>query len=924
MEREEKAWKCLRRHTDIVPFSFNRSSHDSRLITAAIAPATSADNPVYVGDPEKKPIVSSSKSPSMFDRLCGCCRHEASASDDVIVGEEERRLRANDRAYNSRFKYADNYIKTSKYNIITFIPHNLFEQFQRIANFYFLVLMILQFIPQISSISWYSTAIPLVIVLAFSAIKDGYDDVQRHISDRNVNGRKSYVVRNGHLNEEEWSNVRVGDVIRMMSNQFVAADLLLLSTSEPHGICYIETMELDGETNLKTRGALPDTAEMGDDLVAISKFNGEIVCEAPNNKLDKFQGKLIWQEREMPITNDNILLRGCILKNTRWCYGLVIFAGKDTKLMMNSGKSKFKRTSLDRFLNILIMGVSEIYTNYLYFPLFFFSKRLELASNLPRPSKIVLFLIAMCLICTVLCGVWEWTTGRWFTIYLPWDDIVPNRHQHGTDKTGTLTRNIMTFNKCTINGVCYGDVISPSGEIMEITSETAINIAYSCRLLTDDMKEIVVIDGQTHSEVEVQLKDTKTTFDRIMNNNNSQSPIMDKPRFEIETIHGNGQNSTMTYGVANSKQSPSEHQRDGGVALVINGDSLGFALDQRLERLFLEIATMYIFQFYLLLLIIYTCNKNNFLQAVICCRVTPLQKAQVVDLVKRNKKAVTLSIGDGANDVSMIKTAHIGVGISGQEGMQAVLASDYSIGQFRYLERLLLVHGRWSYIRMAKFLRYFFYKNFAFTLTHFWYSFFCGYSAQTVFDAVFIACYNLFFTALPVLAMGSLDQDVDDNYSLHSLVIFFIPYGALLNGAAYDGKDLDDYSTLAFTTFTALIVVVTGQIAFDTAYWTAINHFVIWGSLIFYLLLAFLIYEALPVSLVAKTSSTISYGVAFKTMATPQFWFSILMVTVILLLPVMLNRFFWLDTHPSFADRLRVRRSLGKRAVSVKEKEDKK
>lgn len=77
-----------------------------------------------------------------------------------------------------------------------------------------------------------------------------------------------------------------------------------------------------------------------------------------------------------------------------------------------------------------------------------------------------------------------------------------------------------------------------------------------------------------------------------------------------------------------------------------------------------------------------------------------------------------------------ITAAHIGVGISGQEGMQAVLASDYSIAQFRYLERLLLVHGRWSYYRMCKFLRYFFYKNFAFTLCHFWFAFFCGFSAQ--------------------------------------------------------------------------------------------------------------------------------------------------------------------------------------------------
>lgn len=139
-------------------------------------------------------------------------------------------------------------------------------------------------------------------------------------------------------------------------------------------------------------------------------------------------------------------------------------------------------------------------------------------------------------------------------------------------------------------------------------------------------------------------------------------------------------------------------------------------------------------------------------KAVICCRVTPLQKALVVQLVKKHKNAITLAIGDGANDVSMIKgkllpyslcvvrnlscvddlfvVAHIGVGISGQEGMQAVLASDFSIGQFCFLKRLLLVHGRWSYYRIAKFLRYFFYKNFAFTLCHLWYAFFCGFTAQ--------------------------------------------------------------------------------------------------------------------------------------------------------------------------------------------------
>lgn len=178
--------------------------------------------------------------------------------------------------------------------------------------------------------------------------------------------------------------------------------------------------------------------------------------------------------------------------------------------------------------------------------------------------------------------------------------------------------------------------------------------------------------------------------------------------------------------------SPEEkaEETSGGFAIVVNGHSLVHCLHPKLERLFLEVVTQ--------------------CRSVICCRVTPLQKALVVELIKKNKHAVTLAIGDGANDVSMIKglsffcaiianywyvfylfsAAHIGVGISGQEGMQAVLASDYSIAQFRFLERLLLVHGRWSYYRMCSFLRYFFNKNFAFTLCHFWYAFFCGFSAQ--------------------------------------------------------------------------------------------------------------------------------------------------------------------------------------------------
>uniref|UniRef100_A0A914D6A9 P-type phospholipid transporter n=1 Tax=Acrobeloides nanus TaxID=290746 RepID=A0A914D6A9_9BILA len=241
--------------------------------------------------------------------------------------------------------------------------------------------------------------------------------------------------------------------------------------------------------------------------------------------------------------------------------------------------------------------------------------------------------------------------------------------------------------------------------------ETAINIGYSCKLLTEKFKKVFLINGKDDLEVETQLNNTKIQMDQFK--------------------------------IAADKENLREIN---GYALLINGDSLAYALKPTCEKIFLEIS----------------CQCKS----VICCRVTPLQKAQVVEVVKRNKGIITLAIGDGANDVSMIKTAHIGVGISGYEGNQAALASDYSIGQFRYLERLLLVHGRWSYYRMSKFLRYFFYKNFAFTLANFWFSFFSAYSAQAVYDAILLAAYNTFFTQFPVLAMGAFDQDVNDEYSL--------------------------------------------------------------------------------------------------------------------------------------------------------------
>ncbi|XP_017777528.1 PREDICTED: probable phospholipid-transporting ATPase IM isoform X2 [Nicrophorus vespilloides] len=1151
----------------------------------------------------------------------------------VPFGDNQRRIRANDRAFNSQFKYANNYIQTSKYTVLTFLPLNLFEQFQRLANFYFLCLLVLQLIPAISSLTPVTTALPLIGVLGLTAIKDAYDDFQRHMSDLQVNNRKSQAVKNGKLVKEKWSGVQVGDIIRMDNNQFVAADILLLTSSEPNGLCYIETAELDGETNLKCRQCLVETAEMGQDDGKISAFNGEIICETPNNLLNKFEGTLTWNNKQYSLDNDKIILRGCVLRNTQWCYGVVIFAGKDTKLMQNSGKTKFKRTSIDRLLNFLIIGI-------------------------------VFFLLSMCLFCMVGCGIWESLVGRYFQRYLPWDTLVPTEPLSGatiiallvffsyaivlntvvpislyvsvevirfvqsflinwdekmyheetnthakartttlneelgqieyifSDKTGTLTQNIMTFNKCSIAGKTYGDLIDKStGEIVEITAstptidfssnpnyeeefkfydhtlldavqrndvdchnffrllalchtvmsesrsgkleyqaqspdeaalvsaarnfgfvfierspnsitievmgtkevyellcildfnnvrkrmsvilrkdgqlrlyckgadnviyerlradsdevknrtqehlnkfageglrtlclasrdldeeffnkwkqrhmeaalslqdrderldaiyeeierdlvllgvtaiedklqdgvpqtianlmlagikiwvltgdkqETAINIGYSCQLLTDEMVDVFIVDASTYDDVHEQLLKFKDNI-RIVNrfSRRSTTPV------NQQTTNGRLDTSTVPVGVAcdgdqmgmstpppmhHHQQNPapppavsvvtfsteleySEGQKidetvstSAEFAIVINGNSLVHCLHPQLERLFLDIVTQ--------------------CRSVICCRVTPLQKALVVELIKKNKHAVTLAIGDGANDVSMIKAAHIGVGISGQEGMQAVLASDYSIAQFRFLERLLLVHGRWSYYRMCTFLRYFFNKNFAFTLCHFWYAFFCGFSAQTVFDPMYISVYNLFYTSQPVLFVGIFDQDVNDQNSVlfpqlyrpgHSnlffnkkeffrsalqgcyvsIVLFFIPYGTYYDAVSPDGHILSDYMLFCAAVATILVIVNTAQIAMDTAYWTVFNHIMIWGSLAFYFIMDYFYNYVI---------GGIYVGSLTKAMSEANFWFTTVLTVIISVMPVLAWRFYFVDVFPSLSDRVRLKQRV--------------
>uniref|UniRef100_A0A8C2C867 Phospholipid-transporting ATPase n=1 Tax=Cyprinus carpio TaxID=7962 RepID=A0A8C2C867_CYPCA len=252
--------------------------------------------------------------------------------------------------------------------------------------------------------------------------------------------------------------------------------------------------------------------------------------------------------------------------------------------------------------------------------------------------------------------------------------------------------------------------------------------------------------------------------------------------------------------------------------------------------------------------------KSLFLQicqnctAVLCCRMAPLQKAQIVKMVKTSKGSpITLSIGDGANDVSMILEAHVGIGIKGKEGRQAVRNSDYAIPKLKHLKKLLLAHGHLYYVRIAHLVQYFFYKNLCFILPQFLYQFFCGYSQQPLYDAAYLTMYNICFTSMPILAYSLLEQEIANNAMLRwrpflywtllgifqGLLFFFGVRFLFSNPALQDNGQVFGNWSYGTIVFTVLVFTVTLKLALDTRHWTWINHFVIWGSLAFYVFFSF-------------------------------------------------------------------------------------
>ncbi|KAJ0102568.1 hypothetical protein Patl1_05802 [Pistacia atlantica] len=1089
-----------------------------------------------------------------------------SVSQKEINEDDARLVYVNDPVKtNENFEYAGNSIQTGKYSVFTFLPKNLFEQFHRVAYIYFLVIAVLNQLPQLAVFGRGASILPLAFVLLVTAIKDAYEDYRRHRSDRIENNRLAWVLVNDQFQQKKWKEIQVGDIVKVHANETLPCDIVLLSTSDPTGVAYVQTINLDGESNLKTRYAKQETLLKVPEKDGIS---GLIKCEKPSRNIYGFQANTEVDGKRLSLGPSNIVLRGCELKNTSWALGVAVYAGRETKVMLNSSGAPSKRSWLEIRMNAEII-------------------------------KLSIFLIALCAIVSVLAAIWlkhhndeldympfyrrkdfsdadgkvdNYNYYGWgveivltflmsvivFQIMIPislyismelvragqayfmiqdtemFDEASHSRFQCRalninedlgqikyvfSDKTGTLTENKMEFQCASIWGVDYsggkassqnelggysvkvdGKVLSPkmkvkvdldllrlarSGQNTEEgkhvqnfflalaacntivplvidTSDPNVKLidyqgespdeqalvyaaaAYGFMLIErtsghividvqgerqrfsvlglhefdSDRKRMSVILGCPDKNVILFVKGADTTMFSVTNKtlnmniirateehlhaysslglrtlvvgarelsasefeqwqssfeaastaiigraaslrkvasnveNNlcllGASGIEDKLQkgvpeaieslrtagIKVWVLTGDKQETAISIGYSsklltsemkqiiinsNSKESCRKKLDESlvtvsglshgsgvssgagvrPVALIIDGTSLVYILDSELEE---QIN-------YLELQLFQLAKKCS---VVLCCRVAPLQKAGIVALVKSRSPDMTLAIGDGANDVSMIQMADVGVGISGQEGRQAVMASDFAMGQFRFLVPLLLVHGHWNYQRMGYMILYNFYRNAVFVLILFWYVLYTCFTLTTAINEWSSVLYSVIYTSLPTIVLAILDKDLSRRTLLkypqlygaghrqecynsklfwltmmdtfwQSVAVFFIPLLAYWK-STIDVSSIGDLWTLA------IVILVNTHLAMDVIRWNWVIHAAIWGS-IFATFICVIVIDAIP--------SLRYYWAIFHVAGTGIFWLCLLLIIIAALVPRLVVKFLYQYYNPS-------------------------
>uniref|UniRef100_A0A8C7W4C9 Phospholipid-transporting ATPase n=1 Tax=Oncorhynchus mykiss TaxID=8022 RepID=A0A8C7W4C9_ONCMY len=987
-------------------------------------------------------------------------------------------------------KFCSNHVSTAKYNVLTFLPRFLYSQFRRAANSFFLFIALLQ-VRQISFVL-VARALPSVVKVTLIFKHTEYPTC---IPKLNTHTTEKYMW------ELCFFQAVVGDIIRVGCSDYVPADSILLSSSEPQGMCYIETSNLDGETNLKIRQGLQITSEIKD-IDSLMRLSGRMECESPNRHLYEFVGNIrLDGHSTMPLGPDQILLRGAQLRNTQWVHGVVVYTGHDTKLMQNSTRPPLKLSNVERITNFqilllfgcllaisLVCSIGQTIWKYQYGnAAWYMDLNYGGAANfgLNFLTFIILFnnLIPISLLVTL--EVIKFTQAffiNWDTdmLYEPTNTPAVARTSNlneelgqvkyiFSDKTGTLTCNVMQFKKCTVAGVAYGHSTQSSEEagfndpsllenlqsnhptapvildfmtmlaichtaVPERTDDTivyqaaspdegalvraAANLGFVFSGRTPDSVIIQALGAEEKYELLHVLEFTSTrkrmsvimrtpsgkirlyckgadtvVYDRLADSSRYkeitlkhleqfateglrtlcfavaeisesiyqqwlevfhrastalqnralkleesyelieknlqllgataiEDKLQDKVPETIETLMkadikiwiltGDKQETAINIGhscklltknmgmlVINedtldaTRETLSHHcgmlgdalYKENDFALIIDGNTLKYALTFGARQYFLDLAL--------------SCK------AVICCRVSPLQKSEVVEMVKKQVKVITLAIGDGANDVGMIQTAHVGVGISGNEGLQAANSSDYSIAQFKYLKNLLLVHGAWNYNRVSKCILYCFYKNIVLYIIEIWFAFVNGFSGQILFERWCIGLYNVIFTALPPLTLGIFERSCRKENMLkypelyktsqnamgfntkvfwahclnglfHSVILFWVPLTAFQHDTVFGNGKTPDYLLLGNMVYTFVVITVCLKAGLETSSWTMFSHIAIWGSISLWVVF-FGIYSSLwPLISLAPDMS----GEADMMFSSGVFWMGLIFIPV--------------------------------------------
>ena len=855
--------------------------------------------------------------------------------------------------------FVNNSIKTCKYNYFTFFPKNMWEQFQKSANIYFLAIAILQSVPQISVTGGIpNILLPLSFVLFVSATKDLFEDIKRSKSDNEENMRTVLKRTEEQWININWKDIRV-DILKISKNEYFPSDILILSSSDKKGLAYIETKNLDGETNLKHKLANKDTQVFFENERNFDSFTGNIKCEDPNAIIYQFNGLLTHRSLAIPLCNDQLLLRGSSLKNTDWAIGLVIYTGHQTKIMLNSANSRKKTSKLERKMNVQIFYIflmqlllcvaCSLYYSYWYYDNRYVSNiYLELVTSGESSNPVYQFIVQFftwMLIFTNFVPISLLVTlemvrymqasfiSNDLKIYYEPNDIPAGVQSSNlneelgqinyifSDKTGTLTRNVMEFKKMSINGKKFGksehiDIKSklPHVDFVDNTFnpkdpefyDFIMHLAICHTILTEEKDGI--IEYKASSPDELALVNAAKYFGfKFVGRDSDQNLILDientriaigilnvieftsdRKRMSIvirlpggryrilckgadsillpllipshlnditynhleefateglrtlvlaqkdisyeEYTHWNLLYINAMKDILNREAKIAEvgkliennlilvgataiedrlqdkvpeaikHLKEAGIKVwVLTGDkietaiNIGFAcnlLTNSMGRITIDgVSTQEVKEELESGIAIVSSDLENshaliisgealiratrkelsillvrlaeICNVVLCCRVSPQQKADIVKLVRLAKpSALTLAIGDGANDVNMITAAHVGIGIAGLEGSQAVRASDYSLGQFYFIQRLLFVHGRECYRRNATLICFNFYKNVLLVVPLLYFGMFSAFSGQLLYNMWTYQLFNIVFCAMPIVVYAVFDLDI--------------------------------------------------------------------------------------------------------------------------------------------------------------------